>query len=234
MLRKWIPLIFCLWFSDILTAQEHDNLWLRATVSAAISKNIKMDNELQHRRQNGWNNHNLLDENLLYSYRNWLHYKHSEGLSFSLSPFAYFSNYKIVQTEADEGQKPKGEFRFSAAVEFQQSLVGKFHLFDRTALEYRIFPKNHKEVTRFRNRLGAKYVLNEQLSFSASEEVLLNISGADISHFFDQNRLTLSATYKLSAHFKIDLSYMYLTRLSSSGDSTMGENDVLVYFTYSL
>jgi hypothetical protein len=44
-------------------------------------------------------------------------------MKFSLSPFAYFSNYKIIQKQADENATPNIEIRFSAVVELQHEIL---------------------------------------------------------------------------------------------------------------
>jgi light-regulated signal transduction histidine kinase (bacteriophytochrome) len=93
----------------------------------SVDKKFKIDNELQHRRQNGFDNVNLFDKNLMFTYRIWAHYQHNKDVKFSLSPFAYFSNYKIIQKQTDQTASPISEVRLSAAVELQQNIFKKFY-----------------------------------------------------------------------------------------------------------
>lgn len=52
----------------------------------------------------------------------------------SVSPFAYFKHYKMIQNQADETANATDEIRFSAAVELQHKLLGKFYILDRSAV----------------------------------------------------------------------------------------------------
>src|SRR5690606_40999827 len=101
-------LIIAIWISiaQTLQAQQHYNVWFRSTLSVPVGKKFKIDTEFQHRRQNGFNNTNLFDKNLMFTFRNWVHYQHNEDVKLSLSPFAYFSNYKIIQKQSDEVVSP--------------------------------------------------------------------------------------------------------------------------------
>lgn len=142
-----------IWISiaQIAQAQQHYNAWFSGTLSIPVGKKFKIDNEFQHRRQNGFDNANLFEKNLMFTFRNWVHYQHNSAIKFSLSPFAYFSNYKIIQKQADENATPNNEIRFSAAVELQQSIVKKFYVVDRTAIEYKMFDNNKSDIKRLSN-----------------------------------------------------------------------------------
>ena len=78
-------------------SQKHQNVWFRTTLSIPVTEKFKTDFELQHRRQNNLESSNLFDKNLMYTFRTWVYYKKSKEVLFALSPFAYFSNYKIIQ-----------------------------------------------------------------------------------------------------------------------------------------
>lgn len=116
-------------------AQEHTNSWFRTTLSVPVTEKIKTDLELQHRRQNDFESDNLFDKNLMYTFRTWVYYKQTKDVVYALSPFAYFSNYKIIQNESDAVSKPLNEYRFCASVELQYELANKLFIVDRTALE---------------------------------------------------------------------------------------------------
>lgn len=108
-------LITAIWISiaQTLQAQQHYNAWFRGTLSVPVGNKFKIDNEFQHRRQNGFNNADMFDRNLMFTYRNWVHYQHNSAIKFSLSPFAYFSNYKIIQKKVMklQVQTTKSAFR---------------------------------------------------------------------------------------------------------------------------
>ena len=78
---SWINrlLLTAIWISIAQTsqAQQHYNTWFRGTLSTSVGKKLKIDNEFQHRRQNGFENENMFDRNLMFTYRNWVHYQHN-------------------------------------------------------------------------------------------------------------------------------------------------------------
>ena len=129
-------LITAIWISiaQTLQAQQHYNAWFRSTLSVPVGNKFKIDNEFQHRRQNGFENKNMFDKNLMFTLRSWVHYQHKEDIKFSFSPFAYFSHYKIIQKKNDEVASPNNEIRFSAAIELHHVIVKRFYIVDRTAI----------------------------------------------------------------------------------------------------
>lgn len=229
-------LITAIWISiaPTLQAQHHYNAWFRSTLSVPVGEKFKVDTEFQHRRQNGFDNENLLDKNLMFTYRNWVHYQHSEDVKFSVSPFAYFSHYRIIQSKTDETASPISELRFSAAVELQHEIVKKFYIVDRSAVEYRIFDNNQSDITRLRNRLGVRYDFSEKLKLSVFDELLFNIGGTTHSHFFDHDRIGLNLEYHFLPNLKVDIGYIHLTRLPITGNTKLKENNIIMNLTYQL
>ena len=224
-----------IFIAQTLQAQTHNNAWFRTTLSLPVGEKFKIDNEFQHRRQNGFDNNNLFDKNQMFTYRNWVHYPYSKDVKFSVSPFAYFSNYKIIQKQADQTAEPNKEIRFSAAVELQHELFKSFYITNRNALEYRIFDNNQSDITRFRTRFGGKYELSENLKLGIFDELLLNVSGVITEHFFDQNRIGLNLEYRVLPHLKFDIGYIYLTRLPLTANKIkLCENNIVLNFTYQL
>lgn len=217
---------------QMLNAQEHYNMWLRGTFSWAPSKKFKFDQEFQHRRQNGIDNLNFLDKNLMFTYRNWIHYQHNETIKFSLSPFAYFSNYKIIQKETDEVATPNNEFRFTVAVELQNKIYKHFFWVNRTAIEYRIFENSSANVGRYRNRLGLGYELSKSTKILLFDELLLNISYPLKDHFFDHNRIGITIEKKLTPKIKLDLGYININRLPANSNTELNENNFILNLTY--
>ncbi len=234
------------WFKKLLTAaiwisiaqtsqaQQHYNVWFRGTLSVPVGKKFKIDNEFQHRRQNGFENENLLDKNLMLAYRTWVQYQHNEDVKFSLSPFAYFSNYKIIQKQSDEVVSPNSEIRFSAAVELQHIIVKKFYVVDRTAIEYRMFDNNQSDITRLRNRFGFRYDFTEKLKLSIYDELLFNLSGTTQHHFFDHDRIGLTLEYKILPYLKFDIGYIHIARLPLTSTTKLQENNIFLNLTYQL
>lgn len=206
-------MFFSLGALNLCPAQSHFNAWFRITSAYNLNQYFRLDAEFQHRRQNGFENHNPLDKNLMFTFRSWLHYRYSKSLKFSVSPFAYFSNYRIIQTPADETAKPLKEIRFSLAAEWQQVLYRKNLLFFRSALEYRNIEGFTLPVLRLRNRIGYKYRISEKISPGIYNEFLTNVSGLSGPHWFDHNRTAATLEIRLSKQAKVDVGYIYIYRL---------------------
>lgn len=217
-----------------MQAQDHYNAWFRSTLSVPVEKKFKIDTEFQHRRQNGLENKNIFDKNLMFTFRTWVHYQHKEGIKFSVSPFAYFTHYRIIQNKTDEPAQPNNEIRFSAAVELQHELFNKFYMVDRTAIEYRMFNNNQSDVTRLRNRFGFRYDFTNKIKLSVFDELLFNVTGTTYEHFFDHNRLGLNLEYIVLPYFKFDIGYIYITRLPLAGTTKLHENNILLNLTFQL
>jgi hypothetical protein len=232
--RRLLTVVIWICIAQTLQAQQHYDVWLRMTLSVPVGKKFKIDNEFQHRRQNGFENANLFDKNLMFTFRNWVHYQHNENIKFSLSPFAYFSNYKVIQKPADETAQPNSEIRFSAAFELQHSIVKKFYVMDRTAVEYRIFDNNQSDISRLRNRLGFRYDLTDKIKLLIFEELLFNLSGTTQYHFFDHDRIGLTLESKVLTYLKLDIGYIYITRLPLTSTTKLHENNIILNLTYQL
>jgi hypothetical protein len=215
-------------------AQEHKNSWFRTTLSIPVTEKIKTDLELQHRRQNDFESNNPFDKNLMYTFRTWLYYKQNKDVVYALSPFAYFSNYKIIQKESDAVAKPTNEYRFTASVELQHELANKFFIVDRTAMEYRAFEGSIENTTRLRNRLAFRYDFNPNYNVAIGDEILINSTGTDAQHIFDHNRIFTNFSYNLNSAVKLDIGYIYISRLTKSNIDLIDESNFYLNFTYTL
>ena len=227
-------LITAFLFSIKTIAQEHTNSWFRTTISIPVTGKIKTDIELQHRRQNDFERNNFFDKNLMYTFRTWLYYKQNNDVVYAISPFAYFSNYKIIQKENDAFAKPTNEYRFSASIELQHELANKFFIVNRTALEYRVFESSVKNVVRLRNRLAFRYNFNLKYNIAVGDEILINAKGTDVQHIFDHNRIFTNFSYKPKSSLKFDVGYIYISRLPKSNADLIKENNFYLNFTYTL
>jgi len=235
-LKKTVIISFAalLFFASKTVAQNHTNSWFRTTFDIALTEKIKADFELQHRRQNDFDNDNLLDKNLMYTFRTWFYYKQNKDVVYAISPFAYFSNYKIIQNASDAEVKPIGEFRFTASVELQHKLASKLFIVDRTAIEYRVFEGAIENTIRLRNRLAFRYDLNYKYNLSIGDEILINASGTDAQHIFDHNRLFTNFSFKPNTTLKFDIGYIYISRVTKNNSDVLKENTIYLNFTYTL
>jgi hypothetical protein len=233
LLNKPIIMIVLVILSIYSKAQIHYNAWFRGTLSYPLSEKVKVEIEFQHRRQNGYENKLMFDKNLMYSFRSWLHYQYNENVKLSLSPLAYFSNYKIIQQKVNESEAPNHEIRFSGTIEMQQRIFQQLYLVDRTAMEYRFF-ENTTNIVRFRNRIGLEYVLNKKMRFGIYDELFLNLRGTSTGHFFDHDRIGSYFEYKITSSFKIGISYIHISRLPLTSEDRLYENNLLIHAAYLL
>jgi hypothetical protein len=229
-----ILVVIVTFFAPKTVAQEHTDSWFRTTLSIPITEKIKTDIELQHRRQNDFENDNLFDKNLMYTFRTWLYYKQNKDVVYAISPFAYFSNYKIIQKESDAVAKPTNEYRFTASIELQHLLATKFYIVDRTAIEYRVFEGSIENTTRLRNRLAFRYDFNSKYNLAIGDEILVNTTGTDAQHMFDHNRAFTNLSYKPNSAVKFDIGYIYISRLPKSNIDLIEESNFYINFTYTL
>lgn len=213
-------------------AQEHSNSWFRTTLSAPVAGKFKVDLEGQLRRQNGFENENPFDKSLLYSFRTWCYYKQSDDVTIAISPFAYFSNYRIIQKQTDETANPTNEYRFSAAIEVQHKMVSNLFLINRTAFEYRVFEGTIENVIRLRHRIMFRYDVNPKFNFAIGDEIFINAMGTDAQHLFDHNRIIANIAFKPINSIKFDLGYMHISRIPKSSIDLLEENNFYLNFTY--
>lgn len=216
-----------------IKAQIHYNSWFRGTISYPLSEKIKVETEFQHRRQNGYENKFMFDKNLMYTFRTWLQYQHNENVKVSLSPFAYFSNYKIIQQKVDERADPNHEIRFSGAIEMQQRIFRQLYLVDRTGVEYRLFEKT-SNIVRFRNRIGLDYALNKKMRIGIYDELFFNMRGSSAGHFFDHERIGSHFEYKITPTLKIGISYIHISRLPITSEEKLYENNLMIQAAFLL
>lgn len=223
--------------AQTLTAQHHNNAWFRSTLSISLKEKIKTDAEFQHRRQSGFQNGNMLDNNLMFTFRNWVHYQHNQNLRFSVSPFAYFSHYRIIQNKADKTAAPNNEVRVSVAEELQHSIFRHIYFINRNALEYRIIHNQQPNITRFRTRFGGRYEITELLKLTVFDEFFINIAGTSAEYISDHNRIGMNVEYSVLSNLKFDVGYIYLIRFvvpAASGNIRLYENNMFLNVTYQL
>lgn len=225
--------LFLIAFSFSVKGQMHNNFWTRGIVGVEIAKNLKLDNEFQHRRQNGFENNNPFDKNLMFTYRTWLHYQKSARLKFSLSPFSYYANYNIILDEQGLKQS-RNEFRFAGAIEMNQPITQKLKVFQRVAAEYHLGLNHNQNRMRVRTRLGLSYDATHALFVSLYDELLVNTFGITPDHIFDHNRIGLSLAYKVMPSLTIETGYLFINRLLLLKPTMVYENNMFVNINYTI
>lgn len=230
------PALWLAWILIIpsVKAQDYHNAWFRTTLSYPVTQKIRVDGEIQHRRQSGFGNRDCLDTDLMYTLRSWIHYQHNESVRFSLSPFAYFSHHRIIQEPGDAEADPVREYRISAALDLQHEIFRKFHITNRSAVEYRMLSNVGSPVTRVRNRLGVRYDLTPKIKAALYEEFFFNVSGTTLYYFFDHNRKAVQVEYAFLPRVKLEAGYVYIRRLPPGNVKKIRENNLFLNLTIQL
>lgn len=216
----------------LVQSQTDNNFWFKSIVSYSLNDKIKIDQEFQHRRQSDYGNSNLLDKNLMFNYRVWGQYKLDEDIKILISPYGYFSNYRMIEKQGDDKIEPQKEIRFSVASEFQKEILNRFFLIERLGMDYRVFELDHQKTLRLRNRFGIKYQLFNNVYFSLTDEVLFNVADSSNVISFDQNRIGTNLEFKLSSIIKVDIGYMYLIRTSTLNGDYLQQNNYSINLSF--
>lgn len=215
-------------------AQMHDNAWVRTTLDFSATEKMKIDVELQHRRQNGFENSDMLNKNLLFSARTWIHYQYNTSLRLSASPFACYHHYKPIINKTDESANAAEELRFALAAELRPKITEKIALLYRLSIESRFLNNYPSSILRLRNRLGLQYTTHQKLKMIVYDEFFMNAWGASREHIFDHNRIAVSFEYEARPKLKLEAGYMYITRLPLQAGNMLYENNIFLNVSYTI
>jgi hypothetical protein len=236
-LHRYITILL-FYLSNTTFAQNipHLNSWVRFSLSQPITEKWRAEAEFQHRRQNDYaqKSTDVFDKNLLSSFRSWVHYQHKDDLSLSFSPFAYYWHNSIIEKDSDKEKPQLKEIRFSIAADLKHEVVKKLWLIDRTCFEYRDFQYTNADFIRMRNRLGFRYEFTDKWNLTFYDEVFLNLKGAEPKNFFDHDRLAFLLNYKPTKQLRIEMGYMFISRLPKGKEEFLHENNFLLHLYYTL
>lgn len=216
----------------IVTAQEHYNAWFRFRTSVQVGSKTAVDAEIQHRRQNGYTDRNMVASSLMSSYRLWVHRTVGQNIKLSVAPVALFYNYAVIQGVADKDIAPIKEMRVTAAAEMRGRLAPKLYWISRPSVDYRMFSTVFPNIVRARERLSVQYSVGKHVDITVFDELLLNVDGLSMAHLFDQNRIAVDAEYRAMDRVKLNISYMRILRLPLAGSNMLRENNLILSVTY--
>lgn len=197
-------LSFILLISTNSVAQSN-NLWLRATFSVKDSLGITYDAELQYRLQT-IATESIPKHPFLNSGRIWIQYPINEKLKISLSPVAFFDHIKYNNKDELYLKSNITEYRNSLAAEYQFIQQKTFHLYARTAIEFRFF-SNKKNEFRWRNRVGIDIKITNKTILKPFYEIFHKNSNSN-SLILDQMRFNLSLKHQFSKKWIAELGYI--------------------------
>jgi hypothetical protein len=219
-----------------LQAQDHLNLWTRITFSKKFSNSFKTDIEFQHRRQNNLESYNPFDKNLMSSFRVWNTFQLNKKSSISISPFAVFRNFTIIESIKDGKKTAITEYRFAGAFDFAQPISKNWFITNRAGIEYRIYEAALSNQIRIRNRIGVKYQWNKaKQQLYLFDEPFANIVGAiDNKHIYDHNRIGILYSHNITNSLKFDVGYIYIDRLTRNHIESIEDSNFLLNLMFQL
>lgn len=217
-------------FSSLAQQRYSHNLFcFRLVLSDTLNSKLKWEVLLQRRTQNNYDGDpNLFNSPQFKNYWLWFHYSLNNNVTVSVSPFGYVESHVLNNKPSDADLPPVKEFRFSARVEHETN--GKhFNYSNRYSLEFRNRDLLHNDD--YRHNLRIRYMAKidkpvkgilsdtKPVVFTVSDEVFLQFGEAvrNNPNVFDQNRLSLGATYEIYSHVKLNIAYIYAFQARNSG-----------------
>jgi hypothetical protein len=85
-----------------------------------------------------------------------------------------------------------------------------------------------------RNRLAFRYDFNSNYNVAIGDEILVNTTGTDAQHIFDHNRAFTNFSYKPNAAVKLDIGYIYISRLTKNTIELIDESNIYLNFIYTI
>ncbi len=231
MMKKyvWIFLaIICFFEAKAQKIYHHNVVWGRLVLTDTLSKNLRWELYLQHRRQNTeQTDFDVLAANQFTSYWPWLHYTVSPKTKISLSPIGYFKSWILITQPTDIEKPGVREWRVSARID-NESKGKYFNIINRYGLEYRnrdllnnnVFQPNWR--VRYMLRLEKPFKIKgfkKTLTAVVNDEIFIQFGKAvrGNPNIFDQNRLYAGLNFPFTKNIKGSLGYVWGIQARNSG-----------------
>ena len=237
-LKNIFRLIFGLFFFFLNTssnAQARKELWTKINITKNLCKQFDVGLDMQHRRQNGFeNDKNMFHYSMTSSIRLWTYYKLKHNWTIIFSPLAYF-DIRTIKNSSEEIQHSK-EIRTMLGPS-KTILVHKFSNKNRLLYELSfIKPRTGPSAIRQRYRLqnGLNFPLytfkhNTCLNYNISNEIL--IKTITRSTTFDRDMLYNGIRLKL---FKSEVDAGYQFTFQKDGNIYLNKNQFLLILNLNL
>jgi hypothetical protein len=223
--------VFTLVGTGVVKAQtnyHHNVVWGRVALTDTITKNLRWEIYLQHRRQNTTDGKlDVFKAPQFISYWSWLTYTVNPKLRIAISPFGYFKSWILIADPSEIEREPITELRVALRLDQEQRL-GKLIYTNRYSAEHRwrdlannnVFQPNWRLRYQARLELPLKPSwLPRPVSLVAFDEIFIQFGKAvkGNPNVFDQNRIYGGLSYGLSDHVKMSLGYIYQIQQRNSG-----------------
>ena len=217
-MKKYI-IIVALLSSGVVHAQNRNELWTKINITKSINEHVRIGTDIQYRRQNGFEDHNMFRFSMTKSVRLWTFYRLHQSWTIILSPIAYFSN-RVVNGDTKETQ---GATEIRAMIGASQDVtLGKLVSKNRFLYEVSSIKANKPgRSIRQRYRLQNSFIFpliemtdDAKVNYGITNELLFrSMSG---SAAFDQNRLYSGFQWKAS-QMDINIGYQYTSQKEEGG-----------------
>ena len=202
MRRTLLILIMIICFCEMNAQRPSTGLWTIVSLPVNFSRHWQWHNDASYR---------TLGTSLLpfqYLYRTGVRYNFSEKLN-TAAGMAFFS----TKTDFDKSHHEFGfEFRLWQEGIYQPHLNEHFKLLLRLRTEERFFDATSNKASytayRFRFRAGIAHQLSDKWEVQLADEYMQQHKGDKLG--FDQNRVNLSATYKINNAAQFQCGYIWI------------------------
>ena len=210
-------LLFLILFIPVIGYSQHRyESWVRLNVNYWVKSNVSISLELQNRRQSN-NNRNILEEDLLFMVRPWMHYKSKSKWMISFSPISYYRHTVLTGNNGLINEIPE----IRSILGIQRNLhINKIVMRNRLWYELRlkgISTPVEQFQTRLRLQNGlilpiCKITSDTHLNLNASNEVFVGQIRDDVG--FDHNRLFSGVQFK-NKHYEVNVGYQWSRHLNN-------------------
>lgn len=223
-MRNFIFLILVFGF-QVSSSQDYTQFWFRVSLQHKLNSKFSSTLELHHRTQSSLGTESPFRYPLTNAFRLWINYKISRENSIHFSPYAFFSNYPVVNILGDELRPNANEHRVQLQFENKSSAVRRWTLNSRVGIEYRGFESN-LNLLRIRVREGVHYKVSTRLGIQCYDELFINTLQVNRQHIFDQNRIGFILNYTVLEQIRLEYGVTYIQSLPRS-DSRATSNLML-------
>ena len=215
-------LLFLVFINFNVSGQNNTQLWTRINIISNINKNWSFLNEFNIRMQSQNKTNLFFDKPLVNAYRIWINYKIDKNNYLHISPFAYFKNYKLKDSEPSQ-TKVANEYRWQIQWENHTKTNQNVFLNSRFGIEHRIFEEKENSI-RLRIREGLLIDLNHSISFFIHDEFMINLNKINTDNIWDQNRITFQTNIKTSKLSRLEIGTFVNTTYDLSNNKVFFAN----------
>jgi hypothetical protein len=215
-------LLFLVFINFNVSGQNNTQLWTRINIISNINKNWSFSNEFNIRMQSQNKTNLFFDKPLVNAYRIWINYKIDKNNYLHISPFAFFKNYKLKDSEPSQ-TKVANEYRWQIQWENHTKTNQNVFLNSRFGIEHRIFEEKENSI-RLRIREGLLIDLNHSISFFIHDEFMINLNKINTDNIWDQNRITFQTNIKTSKLSRLEIGTFVNTTYDLSNNKVFFAN----------